>query len=335
MTLRIGINGFGRIGRSVTRLLLNNPDFELVGINDLTSPEQLAHALKYDSIFAPVKDVRVEGSDMLIGPWKARVTAHRDPADLPWTDLGVDYVLESTGQFRKRAQLEKHLTAGAEKVFLSVPAKEPIDATVVMGVNHDILTGNEKLLSNASCTTNAAAPVTKVIQDAFGIDRGFINTIHAYTNDQRLIDTPHKDWRRSRAAAMSIIPTTTGAAKAVGKVIPALDGKLDGMAYRVPVPNGSIVDMIFEVSREVTVEEVNAALREAAEGSLKGILEYQADPIVSKDIIGNSHSSIFDSLVTQVLSGRMVKVASWYDNEWGYSARMVDLMKEVAAVSRK
>ena len=330
MAVKVGINGFGRIGRTVTRILLQRSDFEVVGINDLTSPEQLAHALKYDSVYPPVADVRAEGDTMLVGNWSPKVTSHRDPTDLEWAALGVDYVVESTGQFKKRAQLEQHLNAGAKKVFLSVPAKEAIDATVVMGVNDHILTGDEQILSNASCTTNAAAPLTKVIHDAFGVEYGFINTIHAYTNDQRLIDAPHNDWRRSRAAALSIIPTTTGAAKAVGKVIPELDGKLDGMAYRVPTPDGSIVDMILRVGRDVTAAEVNDAVREAAEGDLHGILEYLTDPIVSKDVIGNAHSSVFDSLITQVIEGRMVKVATWYDNEWGYSTRLVDLMARCA-----
>lgn len=326
MTIRIGINGFGRIGRTVTRILLQRSDIEIVGINDLTSPEQMAFSLKYDSVYAPVESARAEDGHLIMGSHRARITKHKDPAELEWADMGVDFVIESTGVFRKRAQLEQHLARGAKKVFLAVPAKDPIDATVVLGVNDEIITGDEKLISNASCTTNAAAPPTKVIHDNFGIVRGFINTIHAYTNDQRLIDAPHSDWRRSRAAALSIIPTTTGAAKAVGKVIPDLNGKLDGGAYRVPTPDGSIVDMVFEVKQDVTVEEVNAAMKAAAEGPMSGILQYLDEPLVSKDIIGNSHSSIYDSLITQVIGDRLLKVAAWYDNEYGYSSRLVDLM---------
>jgi glyceraldehyde 3-phosphate dehydrogenase len=333
MTIRIGINGFGRIGRTVTRILLQRDDFEIVAINDLTGTEDLAHALKYDSVYPTVPSARADGDYLIIDGMRPRVTAHRDLADLEWGALGVDYVVESTGIFKKRAQLEQHLSLGADKVFLSVPPKDAIDAVIVMGVNDDALRAEHQIISNASCTTNAAAPLTKVIHDAFTIRHGLINTIHAYTNGQHLVDAPGGDRRRSRAAALSVIPTTTGAAKAVAKVIPSLTGKLDGMAYRVPVPVGSIVDMVFEVERDVTVEEVNQAVRSAAMDRLKGILAYQDEPIVSVDIIGDSHSSIFDALITQVMQQRMVKVASWYDNEWGYSCRLVDLMARAAELS--
>ena len=330
MTIRVGINGFGRIGKAVTRILQERGGYELVAINDLTDPERMAYGLKYDSIYRKFpEEVAIEGKNLRIGNWNARITSERDPANIDWGSLNVDFVVESTGQFKKRADLEKHLASGAKRVLLSVPAKEPLDATVVMGVNDSDLTGSEKLVSNASCTTNAAAPITSVIHKAFGIQRGFISTIHAYTNDQNLMDFPHKDMRRSRSAPMSIIPTTTGAAIAVTRVIPDLAGKLDGMAYRVPVPDGSIADMLFVLDRDVTVEEVNDVVRTAAEGAQKGIIAYETDPIVSSDIIGNPHSSVFDSQLTQVLDGNMVKLASWYDNEWGYSNRMVDLIEKL------
>ena len=335
MTIRIGINGFGRIGKTVTRIMFERSGFEVVAINDLTDPERMAHGLKYDSVYRKFPgEVRAEGNCLHIGHQKVRLTAERDPAAIDWAAAGVDYVIESTGAFKKRADLEKHLAAGARKVILSVPPKEPLDATVVMGVNDSELTGKETLVSNASCTTNAAAPVTKIIHDNFGILRGYINTIHAYTNDQNLIDFPHNDWRRSRAAAMSVIPTTTGAAKAVTKVIPDLAGKLDGAAYRVPVPDGSIADMLFQVSRTVTAEEVNQVVKAAAEGAYAGIVRYETDPIVSTDIIGDPHSGIFDSGLTQVIDGCMVKVGSWYDNEWGYSARMVDLAEKLEKLEK-
>jgi len=332
MTLRIGINGFGRIGRVVTRILHQRGlDVEIVAINDLTHPDQLAHSLKYDSVYHRFPgEVGIEGDQMRIGPWRARVTAIKDPAELGWGALGVDVVIESTGVFRKRADVQKHIDAGAKKVILTVPPKDELDAIIVLGVNDGDLTGSEKMVSNASCTTNAAAPLTKALHDAFTVKRGVINTIHAYTNDQRLIDYPHSDWRRSRSAALSIIPTTTGAAKAVAKVIPELKGKLDGGAYRVPTPVGSIVDMVLEVSRNVTVEEVNAAVKAAADGPMKGILQYEDDPIVSVDIIGNPHSSIFDAGSTQIIDGNLIKAATWYDNEWGYSNRVIDLALKLA-----
>jgi glyceraldehyde 3-phosphate dehydrogenase len=332
MTIRLGINGFGRIGRAVARILNDHSDIQIVAINDLTKPDMLGHLLKYDSIYRGYPgSVEVKENALIIDGVEARITAIKDPAEIDWAAVGADIVLDSTGIFKDRAGLEKHIAAGAKRVALSVPPKGDLDATIVFGVNDDILTGSEKLVSNASCTTNAAAPVTKVIHEAFKIKRGYINTIHAYTNDQCLMDFPHSDWRRSRAAALSIIPTTTGAAKAVGKVIPELNGKLDGMAYRVPVPTGSIVDMIFEVEQDATVEAVNAAVKAAAAGPQKGIIEYVEDPIVSSDIIGNSHTSIFDAQTTQVLDNNMVKVASWYDNEWGYSTRLVDLIRKLAS----
>lgn len=329
MTIRIGINGFGRIGRTVTRILQGCNDVTLVHVNDLAPADQLAHALKYDSVFRKFPgDVELGGSGFLIDGKEVKLTAEKDPANIGWGNL--DFVIDATGRFKKREQLEAHISAGAKRVVLAVPPKDALDATIVMGVNEDSLTGDELLVSNASCTTNAAAPVTRVLNDAFTIERGYINTIHAYTNDQRLIDFPHSDWRRSRSATLSIIPTTTGAARAVGKVIPSLDGKLDGTAYRVPVPDGSIVDMLFFVSRDVTVDEVNDVVKKATESSLKGIVEYNTDPIVSSDILANPHSSIFDAPLTQVIDGRMVKVACWYDNEYGYSCRLVDLIRKLA-----
>ncbi len=335
MSIRIGINGFGRIGRAVTRILEHRNGIELVAINDLTDPERMAHGLKYDSVYRQFDgEVGVEGNQLIINGRKIRLTSEKDPAAIDWKAVGVDYVVEATGVFRKREPLERHISAGARKVLLCVPAKEPVDATIVLGVNDGVLTGGETIISNASCTTNAAAPVVKIVHQTAPIVRGYINTIHAYTNDQHLIDYPHKDWRRSRAAALSVIPTTTGAAKAVGKVIPELDGLLDGMAYRVPTPTGSIVDMVFQVDRDVTSAEINDAVRLAAEGPMKGIIQYQTDPIVSSDIIGNTHSTIFDAQLTQIIGGRMVKVSTWYDNEWGYSERMVDLALKVASLDQ-
>jgi len=310
-----------------------DPDIEVVAINDLTDAKTLAHLLKYDSTHGRFPgDVSFVGDTLTVDGKKIKIMAERDPASLPWGKMGVDIVVESTGVFRKRAQIENHLKAGARKVILTVPAKDEIDNTIVMGVNDDALKANDKIVSNASCTTNCLGPLAKVLNDAFGIERGLMTTIHGYTNDQRILDFPHSDLRRSRSAAENIIPTTTGAAIAVGKVIPALNGKLDGMAMRVPVSDGSLVDLVAELKKNVTIEEVNAAVKTAADGALKGILEYTEDPIVSKDIIGNPHSSIFDSLSTAVMEGNMVKVISWYDNEWGYSNRTVDLLKKMAAL---
>jgi glyceraldehyde 3-phosphate dehydrogenase len=330
MSLRVGINGFGRIGRLVFKAAQNDPEIEVVAINDLTDAKTLAHLLKYDSVHGryPVP-VSSEGDTLIAGKHKVKVTAERDPELINWKAMKVDVVVESTGVFRAKAQIEKHLKAGAKKVILTVPAKDEIDNTVVLGVNDDTLKASDKIVSNASCTTNCLAPVAKVLHEKFGIKRGLMTTIHAYTNDQAILDLPHKDLRRARAAAVSMIPTTTGAARAVGKVIPALKGKLDGMAIRVPTSDGSLVDLVVELNKTVTVEEINAAIKTAAEGKLKGILEYCEDPIVSVDVVDNSHSSIFDSLSTTVMDGNFVKILSWYDNEWGYSCRTVDLIKKV------
>ncbi|KPK75638.1 MAG: glyceraldehyde-3-phosphate dehydrogenase [Phycisphaerae bacterium SM23_30] len=340
-TIKVGINGFGRIGRTVLRILAERSDeFEVMAINDLASAEANAHLFKYDSIMGKFKGaVGLEDGMLLVNGRKIKVLSEKNPARLPWADLGVDVVVESTGVFRKR-ESEKggygdHLKAGAKKVILTVPSQDKIDAMVVMGVNDEILTAEHQCISNASCTTNCLAPMTKVLHDSFGVERGLMTTIHAYTNDQHILDLMHKDLRRARAAAINIIPTTTGAARAVGNVIPELNGKLDGFAMRVPVMNGSVIDLTAELKKEVTVEEVNRAMQEAAQGKLKGILEYCEDPIVSSDIIGNSHSSIFDALSTMTIpksGSRMIKAVSWYDNEWGYSNRTVDMIKKVITV---
>ncbi|NNC40614.1 MAG: type I glyceraldehyde-3-phosphate dehydrogenase [Acidimicrobiia bacterium] len=331
--MKVAINGFGRIGRAVFRIIAerNDPDLQVVAVNDLTDDDTLAHLLKYDTVFGRFPgEVEVGDGVMKAGGQTVAMLMERDPADLPWEELGVDVVVESTGVFRDRPSLEKHLTAGAGRVLLTVPAKDPVDATVVLGVNGETMTPDAKLVSNASCTTNCLAPLVKVLDEAFGVERGVMTTVHAYTNDQSIADSPHSDLRRARHAAANIIPTTTGAARAVGKVIPHLEGKLDGMAMRVPVPDGSIVDLVAELKTDVTKEQINAAFRAAAEGELKGILEYTEDPIVSSDIIGNPHSSIFDSALTTVMDGNMVKVVSWYDNEWGYSSRVVDMLSAMA-----
>ncbi len=326
MTVKVGINGFGRIGRIVLRDSLNKEGIEVVAINDLTDANMLGHLLKYDSIHGVMEEeVTVEGSSIMIDDKEVKVLSESDPANLPWGDLGVDIVIESTGRFTKREAAQKHIDAGAKKVIISAPGTNE-DLTIVMGVNEDKYDAeNHHIVSNASCTTNCLAPFAKVLHDTFGIKRGMMTTIHSYTNDQQILDLPHKDYRRARAAAQNIIPTTTGAAKAVGKVLPELNGKLNGMAVRVPTPDGSLVDLVAELDKDVTVEEVNNALREAAEGPLKGVLEYTEAPIVSSDIVGNRHSSILDGLSTLVLEGNQVKVISWYDNEYGYAARCVDL----------
>ncbi|BFN37347.1 type I glyceraldehyde-3-phosphate dehydrogenase [Fidelibacter multiformis] len=330
MSVKVGINGFGRIGRLVFREMLNRDDFEVLGINDLTDAKTLAHLLKYDSVHKKFQGtVEAKEDSIVVNGKEIKIYAEKDPANLPWKELGVEYVVEATGVFRKKDQIAKHLEAGAKKVVLTVPAKDKIDNMVVLGVNDDSLRPEDKIVSNASCTTNCLAPVAKVLNDEFGIVKGLMTTVHSYTNDQQILDLPHKDLRRARAAAMSIIPTTTGAAKAVGKVIPDLDGKLDGMALRVPTPDGSLVDLTVELKKEVTIEEVNAAMKKASEGSMKGILEYTEDPIVSVDVIGNAYSSIFDAKSTMA-DGNMVKVLSWYDNEWGYSVRVVDLLEKMA-----
>ncbi len=332
-TIKIGINGFGRIGRLTFRALLKSGNVEVVAFNDLTDAKTLAHLLKYDSVHGKFPgEVSVDGDYLIVNGKKVRVLAEKDPANLPWKDLGVEIVIESTGIFRTREKLSKHLTAGAKKVVLSVPSDNPgdVDATIVLGVNDNTLTREMKLISNASCTTNCLAPIAKVLNDNFGIKRGLMNTIHSYTNDQIILDAPHKDLRRARAAAISIIPTKTGAAKAIGLVIPELEGKLDGFALRVPTPDGSLVDLTCELARPVTKDEINEAMKKAAEGSMKGILEYLDEPLVSCDIVGNQHSSIFDSGLTKVLDGNFVKVVSWYDNEAGYSARLAEMVERIA-----
>jgi len=330
MTVRVAINGFGRIGRAVFRIIAERPDsgIEVVAINDLADDDVLAYLLKNDSVMGQFDgDVAVSNGVMTAGGHTVKMLMEPDPKKLPWDELSVDVVIEATGIFRTRDQAAQHIEAGAKKVILTVPAKDEVDATVVLGVNGDSLTPEDQVISNASCTTNCLAPVAKVINDAFGIKRGVMTTVHAYTNDQRLADVPHKDLRRARAATENIIPTTTGAARAVGLVLPELAGKLDGMAMRVPVPDGSIVDLVLEVETDVTVEEVNAALKAAAEDELAGVLQYSEEPLVSTDIIGNPYSSIFDANATQVMDGRFIKIVSWYDNEWGYSNRVVDLIE--------
>jgi len=325
---KVAINGFGRIGRLSFRQLLTKDGVEICAINDLTSVETLAHLLKYDSIHGRFPgEVRVEGGHLVVNGKTIHVSAERDPAALPWGDLGCDVVVESTGVFRDPEGAGKHLAAGARKVVISAPAKGGVK-TVVLGVNDDVLTSEDTILSNASCTTNCLAPMAKVLNDSFGLEQGYITTIHAYTSDQRIQDAPHSDLRRARAAAMSMIPTTTGAAVAVGLVLPELKGKLDGVAVRVPTPTGSLTDLVATLSREVTAEEVNAAMKAAADGPMKGILEYTEDPIVSADIVGNPHSNIFDAGMTSA-QGNMVKVFGWYDNEMGYSARVADLVTRI------
>jgi glyceraldehyde 3-phosphate dehydrogenase len=331
MATKVGINGFGRIGRNVFKLLMEDDNFDVEAINDLTDAKTLAHLLKYDSVNGVYpKDVKSTDDAIIVDGQEIKVTAIKNPAELPWKENGVSLVLESTGVFRKKDQCMMHIEAGAKKVLLSVPPKDAVDAIIVMGVNEGDLKDSDVVISNASCTTNCLAPVAKVLHEKFGIKRGLMTTIHAYTNDQRLHDMPHSDLRRARSAAESIIPTTTGAARAVGKVLPALNGKLDGMAMRVPVKDGSVVDLVAELEKETTAEDINAAMKAAAEGELKGILQYCEDPIVSCDVIGNSYSSIFDSLCTTVMDGNFAKVISWYDNEWGYSCRCVDLFKLMA-----
>tara|TARA_Y100000590_G_scaffold100302_1_gene114018 strand:+ start:820 stop:1821 length:1002 start_codon:yes stop_codon:yes gene_type:complete len=326
--MRIAINGFGRIGRSVFRVLNDHKKIEVVAINDIFDKGALVYLLKYDTVMGRFPGlVSLDGDILNAGEHQVKLLAERVPEKLPWDELEVDIVIESTGIFRKHDQLKKHLSAGAKKVILTVPAKDEIDYTVVLGVNDDGLKEKHKIISNASCTTNCLAPMAKVLHEEFGIEIGVINTIHAYTNDQRLADVPHSDWRRSRAAAENVIPTTTGAARAVGQVLPALDGKLDGIAMRVPVPDGSVVDFNVYLKQDVTVEDINDAVYAASEnGSISKILEYSTLPVVSTDIIGNKHSSIFDAPFTRVVQGNYVKTLNWYDNEWGYSNRVVDLI---------
>ncbi len=327
--MRVAINGFGRIGRSVFRILDSDPTIDVVAINDLYENDVLAYLLKYDTVMSKYyKDAHLEGDYLVTHEERVLMISQSDMAQLPWKELDIDVVVEATGVFRKKSQLETHLQAGAKRVILTVPSKDEIDFTVVLGVNEDGLKPEHRIVSNASCTTNCLAPVAKVLNDAFGIKEGLMTTTHAYTNDQRLADVPHKDWRRGRAAAENIILTTTGAAKAVGKVIPELKGKLDGMASRVPVPDGSVVDLIVEVNKDVTVEEVNNAMKAAAQTErMKNVLLYSDFKWVSSDIVGNPYSSIFDPEYTRVINNRIVKVLSWYDNEWGYSNRVVDLIR--------
>ncbi|WP_104103653.1 type I glyceraldehyde-3-phosphate dehydrogenase [Arthrobacter sp. 08Y14] len=332
MTTRVGINGFGRIGRNYFRAALEqNADLDIVAVNDLTSPETLAHLLKYDSVTGRIgTDVEVQGGDLVVGGKTIKVLAERDPSNLPWKDLGVDIVIESTGFFTKAEDAKKHLDAGAKKVLISAPGKGA-DRTIVMGVNDsEYNPDTDNIVSNASCTTNCLAPLAKVINDAFGIERGLMTTVHAYTADQNLQDGPHRDLRRARAAALNIVPTTTGAAKAIGLVIPELDGKLDGFALRVPVPTGSVTDLTVTLAKEASVEQINEAYKAASDGALNGYLRYTDEPLVSSDIVTDPASCIFDSGLTRVM-GNEVKVVGWYDNEWGYSCRMVDLTKLVAS----
>jgi len=306
----------------------------VVGINDLFDNEQLAYLLKYDTVMGILqKEVKIEGDAMYVDGQKVVMTAHRNPAEIPWKEMGVQVVIESTGVFRDRASIAKHFEGGTEKVILTVPSKDEIDATIVMGVNEDQLKPEHRIVSNASCTTNCLAPIAKVLDESFGIEEGFITTVHAYTNDQRLADVPHKDFRRSRAAGENIIPTTTGAARAVGKVLPQLQGRLDGMAMRVPVPDGSIVDLVCRLEKNATRQDVNNAVKDAAEGPMKRIVEYSEAPLVSSDIIGNPHSSIFDAISTSSQEDGYIKIISWYDNEWGYSNRVVDLIERLAIIS--
>jgi len=329
MAINVGLNGFGRIGRLVLRRMVQEGGFNVVGINDITDARTLAHLFKYDSVHGIFQgDVSHSAEGISINGKSYKIMAEKDPSKLPWKELGADIVIEGTGIFTSREKMSLHLAAGAKKVLLTAPAKDEIDATVVVGVNDHTLTGKEKLLSNASCTTNSLAPMVKVLHETFGVDHGLMTTIHSYTNDQRMLDLPHKDLRRARAAALSIIPTTTGAARTVGKVIPELKGKLDGHALRVPTPDGSMTDFVAIVKRATTKDEVNAAMKKAAESSLKGILQYTEEELVSTDIVGNPHSCILDSKLTMAM-GTTVKVYGWYDNEWGFSCRVIDLLKKI------
>ncbi len=337
MKPRIAVNGFGRIGRTITRIAKLRNHYDVVAVNDLATPEQLAYAFKYDSIHGVYPgNVKLDGNVMEIDGDPFTVLSEADPSKLPWKEYDVDYVIESSGQFRQIKQLQQHIDAGAKRVIVTVPTKDELESTVVMGVNDHVITRQSTIISNASCTTNCAAPIVKVLQDKFGIKRGLLTTVHAYTSDQRLIDSPHSgDMRRSRNAATNIVPTSTGAARAIGQVIPELKGKFDGVAMRVPVPDGSLVDLTVELACDVTEEAINEAMKQAAETSLHGILSYCEDPIVSSDIIGNSHSSIFDPALTQVIGGNLAKVVSWYDNEWGYSSRVEELISRLAGFDAK
>lgn len=328
---RIAINGFGRIGRTITRIAKLRCHYDIVAVNDLADADDLAYAFKYDSIHGTYQGkVECQDDTIVIDGDPFKVLNEPDPRKLPWRELGVDYVIESSGRFRKLEELGWHLDNGARRVLITVPTRDPLDATLVMGVNDHVVTRESRIISNASCTTNCAAPVAKVLHESFGIRRGLLTTVHAYTSDQRLIDAPHKDKRRSRSAAANIVPTSTGAARAIGLVLPELEGRLDGLAMRVPVQDGSLVDLTVELNRKVTAEAVNAAMQAAADGPMQGILQYCTDPIVSSDVIGNGHSSVFDAALTQVMDDTLVKVVSWYDNEWGYSTRVEELIARVA-----
>jgi glyceraldehyde 3-phosphate dehydrogenase len=334
MTTRVAINGFGRIGRAVFRIIEERgDDIQVIAINDLSDDDVLAYLLKYDTVMGEFPgDVSVADGVMTVNGKDVQMLMERSPADLPWGELGIDVVVEATGVFRLRDQIQQHIDAGAKKVILTVPAKDKVDATIVLGVNEDELHADQEILSNASCTTNCLAPMAKVLDEAFGIEHGTLTTVHAYTNDQRLADVPHADLRRSRAATENIIPTSTGAAVAVGRVLPSLEGRITGMAMRVPVADGSTVDLTVRLKNEATIESINAAFKTAAEGELKGILEYSEEELVSSDIIGNPYSTIFDAGATQVIDGKFVKIMAWYDNEWGYSNRVVDLIGRLAAL---
>jgi len=328
--LKIAINGFGRIGRSVFRIACTRDDIDIVAINDISDPQTLAYLLRYDSVMGPFPlQVTLDSGTLKTGRQTCQMLAERDPEKLPWKQLGVDVVIESTGRFRTRSDCELHIKAGAGKVILTVPPKDEIDALLVLGVNDEILEAGHRIISNASCTTNCLAPLVKVLDDSFGLIRGVMTTVHAYTNDQSLADWYHQDLRRSRAAGENTIPTSTGAARAVGQVLPQLQGKLDGMAMRVPVINGSVVDLVATFENPVSVEAINQVMQKAAQGPMRGIIEYCTDPVVSSDIIGNPHSSIFDSQLTMTIGTHSAKVLSWYDNEWGYSSRVVDLIDRV------
>ena len=328
----IAINGFGRIGRSILRIIIeSSSDLNVIAINDLGNYENLAYLLKHDSVMGVLdNNVKLDGNILKIDDREIKLVSVANPADLPWKEMDIDIVIESTGIFSDRKSLEMHLNAGAQRVVLTVPPKDEIDATVVLGVNDEDITDDSKLISNASCTTNCLAPIAKVLNDNFGIKSGLMTTIHAYTNDQALAETTHKDFRRGRSATQNIIPTSTGAAKAVGMVLPELKGKLDGMAMRVPVPNGSVIDLVVELNTQVTIEEINEAIKFAANNDLKGILEYSSVPLVSTDILRNPHSSIYDASSSQLLDGNHIKVVCWYDNEWGYSNRVVDLVNKLS-----
>ncbi|HGE69539.1 TPA: type I glyceraldehyde-3-phosphate dehydrogenase [Candidatus Poribacteria bacterium] len=331
MAIKVGINGFGRIGRNIFRAAMSDPDLDFVAVNDITDAKTLAHLLKYDSALGVINaDVKPQDNSIIVNGKEIKVIAERDPANLPWKDLGVEIVVESTGLFTDAEKAKKHIEAGAKKVIISAPAKGE-DITIVLGVNHDKYDKKKhNIISNASCTTNCLAPIAKVLVDNFGVKRGFMTTVHSYTNDQRTLDAPHSDLRRARSAAVSIIPTSTGAARAIGLVIPELKGKMDGIAMRVPTPNISVVDLVVELEKEATKEDINNAMKETAEGKMKGILQYIDEPLVSIDFRMNPHSSIFDSLLTMVMPGGFAKVVSWYDNEWAYSKRVGELVKFIA-----